>query len=203
MTMTHEGIRDLASREGPGALGALAEAAAVADQFLRRTAIEAIGRHPQGRELRAIVLGALCDSSEYVVRTACEVVAQWELSEAHEPVAALLTNAPTATRQAAVRAVGAIWLDTDFPLIFSIYADASETELRRDAAWVLRQRVPAAHRKMLFEAFSADELPRHRQWACELAENLSGSEILPILSRLSLDEDGHVRKAASRVKIAP
>jgi HEAT repeat protein len=91
--ISHEGIRELASREDAGALDELAEAAAVEDQFLRRTAIEVIGRHPQGRELRAIILSALGDPSGYVVRTACEVVAQWELREAHEPVVALLGDA--------------------------------------------------------------------------------------------------------------
>jgi HEAT repeat protein len=196
--MTHEGIRELASRHDAGALEALAEAAAVEDPFLRRTAIEAIGRHPQGPEIRAIILSALCDSSEYVVRTACEVIAQWKLSEAHEPVKALLADPSKATREAAIRAVGTIWVDADFPLIFRIYTDDPEIDVRREAAWVLRQRIPAAHWRTLFDAFCLDELPRHRQWACELAENFSGPETLPMLSQLSLDRDGHVRKAASQ-----
>ena len=46
------------------------------------------------------------------------------------------------------------------------------------------------------KAFEKDELPRHRQWACELAERFSGPNILPVLRELSLDVDGHVRKAA-------
>jgi hypothetical protein len=196
--ITYEAIRELASREDAGALNALAEAAAVEDQFLRRTAIEAIGCHPQGRELCAIILSALGDPSEFVVRTACEVVAQWEFSEAHELVIALLANASKATRQAAIRALGIIWVDADFPLIFRIYTNASEIDLRREAAWVLRRRASSTHWRTLFNAFRVDELPRHRQWACELAENCSGPEILPVLSQLSLDSDGHVRKAASQ-----
>src|SRR3954451_24461897 len=96
-----EGVRELASREDAGALNELAEAAALKDQFLRRMAIEVIGRHPQGSELSAIILNALGDPSEYIVRTACEVVAQWKFSEAHEPVAALLADVSKATRQAA------------------------------------------------------------------------------------------------------
>ena len=68
---THEAIRELGSHEDAAALKALAEVAAVHDQFLRRTALEVIGRHPQGRELCAIILGAFADPSEYVVRTAC------------------------------------------------------------------------------------------------------------------------------------
>jgi hypothetical protein len=43
---------------------------------------------------------------------------------------------------------------------------------------------------------SNDGLVRYRQWACEIAERFSGAEVLPVLSTLSLDSDGHVRKAA-------
>jgi hypothetical protein len=192
--ISHEGIRELASQEDAGALNALAEAAAVEDQFLRRTAIEVIGRHPQGRELRAIIVSALGDPSEYVARTACEVVSQLKLTEGHEAVLGLLTDASQATRQAAIRALGTVWVEADFPLIFRIYV--SEPDLRREAAWILRQRVSSSHWKTLFDAFRVDEVPRHRRWACELAENFSGPETLEVLSQLSLDTDGHVRKAA-------
>jgi HEAT repeat protein len=160
--------------------------------------MEVIGRHPRGRELHTIILSALDDPSEYVVRTACEVVAQWELNEAHELVVALLANASKATRQTAIRALGTIWVDADFPLIFRIYTSASEIDVRREAAWVLRRRVTSAHWRTLFDAFYVDSLPQHRQWACELAEKFSGPDILPALSQLSLDVDGHVRNAASQ-----
>jgi HEAT repeat protein len=193
---THDAIRELAHQEDAAALNALAEAATVEDQFTRRTAMEVIGRHPQGGELGTVILSALCDPSEYVVRTACEVVAQWELNEAHELVVALLAKASKATRQTAIRTLGTIWVDTDFPLIFRIYTNASEIDVRREAAWVLRRRAASIHWRTLFDAFYMDELPRHRQWACELAETFSGPDIRPALSQLSLDVDGHVRKAA-------
>jgi hypothetical protein len=99
LSTSHEVIRELKSRHGAGALRQLADAAAGGDQFLRRTALEVIGRHPLGRDLQA---------------------------------------------------VDEIWIDTDFPL------------------------------------------------ACELAAFFSGPEILPSLSTLSEDIDGHVRKAASK-----
>ena len=196
--ITHEVIRGLGSREDAGALKALAEAATVKDQFIRRTAVEVIGRHPQGRELHTIILSALGDPSEYVVRTACEVVAQWELHEAHELVVALLANASKATRQTAISTLGTIWADADFPLIFRIYTNASDIDVRKTAAWVLRGRATSAHWRTLFAAFHVDELPRHRQWACELAEDFSAPDIIPVLSQLSFDVDGHVRKAAAR-----
>lgn len=195
---THEAVRELGSREDAAALEILAGAAAVDDQFLRRTALEVIGRHPQGRELRALILGALGDPSEYVTRTACEVVERWELLEARNLLLPLLANVNEATRQSAIRALGAIWVDADFPRVFRIYAKDFVPDVRREAASVLRRRVAAADWRTLFDAFSADELARHRVWACELAGSFASPEILPLLSRLSSDSDGHVRKAAAR-----
>jgi HEAT repeat protein len=195
---THETVRELGSREDAEALKALASTAAVDDQFLRRTALEVIGRHPQGRELRGVILSAISDPSEYVVRTACEIVERWEFSEAHDLVLSLLTNASGATRRSAIRALAAIWTEADFPLVFDIYAKDFDIEVRREAAWVLRRRASPANWRTLFDAFHVDELARHRLWACELAERFSGPEILLVLSALSVDVDGHVRKAAER-----
>jgi HEAT repeat protein len=192
---THEFLRELA-QDGAAGLKALASAAGAEDQFERRTAIEAIGRHPEGRGLCCLILKALGDPSEYVVRTACEAVARWELQEAHELMVPLLTHPSKATRQAAIRTLGMIWVEADFPTIFRIYDDASEKEIRREAALVLRRRVTSIDWRTLFDAFQIDELARHRQWACELAATFSGRETLPVLSRLSSDADGHVRKAA-------
>jgi HEAT repeat protein len=174
----------------------LAETAAVKDPFLRRTAIEVIGRHPRGHELRAVVLRALGDPSGYVVRTACDVVAQWKLLEAHDRVLPHLANASAATRRSALRALGSIWVDTDFVPIFHVYTNDSKEDVRREAAWVLRSRASAADWRAIFDAFHVDDLARHRKWACELAQIFSGPEILPLLSQLCLDSDGHVRKAA-------
>jgi HEAT repeat protein len=198
LPITHETVRALGSRSDAEALKALAATAAVDDQFLRRTAVEVIGRHPQGHELRACILSALGDPSEYVVRTACEVVEHWRLLEAHDLVLLLLASASSATRQGAIRTLGSIWVDTDFPLVFSIYTKDSDIDVRRGAAWVLRRQATSATWRTLFDAFCVDELARHRQWACELAERFSGPEILPLLSSLLRDRDGHVRNAAAR-----
>lgn len=195
---THEAIRELASRENAASLEILAGVAVVNDQFLRRTALEVIGCHPHGRKLCTVVLNALSDPSEYVVRTACQIVEEWELPESHSLLIPLLADVKGATRQSAIRALGATWIDADFSLAFNTYSRDLDADVRREAAWVLRRRVSASNWRTLFDAFSADELARHRQWACELAERFSGPEILPVLSRLSSDPDGHVRKAATR-----
>jgi HEAT repeat protein len=148
--------------------------------------------------LQTVILNALVDTSDYVVRTACEIVAKLEISEAHDLMLSLLARASGSTRQTALRALCAIWCDADFPVVFHAYERDAEIRVRREAAWVLRRRAATENWRMLFDAFSVDELARHRQWACELAENFSGVEIPPLLSQLSFDSSGHVRKAASR-----
>jgi HEAT repeat protein len=194
----HQAVRELASRADATTLRALADAAIADDQFLRRTAIEVIGSHPRGRELAAIVLSAFLDSSEYVVCTACDVVARWELNEAHDLVLAQVTSPSRATRRSAIRALNKIWLDRDVPTLLRIYRNDSAPDVRREAAWALRYRVSSEGWRPVFDKFYVDELARHRQWACELAEAFSGPDVLPILAQLSSDRDGHVRKAAAR-----
>jgi len=198
LPITHEAIRALGSRNDAEALVTLAAVAAVDDQFLRRTAMEMIGRHPRGRELSAIILNALRDPSEYVVRTACDVVGEWSLREAHDLVLPLLANDSGGTRRSALRALGSIWAEADFPSVFKIFTGDSEIDVRKEAAWVLRQQATVTTWRAVFEVFRTDELARHRQWACELAERFSDPELLPALSPLLSDLDGHVRKAAAR-----
>ena len=174
----------------------LAQAAASKDHFLRRTAIDVIGKHPRGRALRNLILSALSDQSEYVVRTACDVVAKWELTEAHELIVDLLHDARTATRQVAIRTLGKIWIETDFPKVFEIFKNPFDASLHREAAWVLQQHITAKHWQSLFDAFQKNKLPRRRQWACALIEHFSDAGALPALYNLARDPDGHVRKAA-------
>lgn len=195
---THEAIRELASSEDAAALTLLTEIAVGEDQFLRRTALEVIGSHPQVRLLHSIILNALSDPSGYVVRTACEIVAKREMAEAHDLVFPLLSSVSGSTRAAALRALCAIWRTADFPVVFRIYERDPDFRVRREAAWVLRKHTVSENWRTLFEAFSVDELPRHRQWACEIAETFSSVEMLPLLSQLTFDPNGHVRKAAAR-----
>jgi len=89
-----------------------------------------MGRHPRGRELSAVILAALGDSSGYVV-PACDFVAQWKLSEGRDLVQPLLANVSAATRRSAIRALGTIWVDTDFSLIFHVYTSDSKIDVRR------------------------------------------------------------------------
>ncbi|WP_284423829.1 MULTISPECIES: HEAT repeat domain-containing protein [unclassified Bradyrhizobium] len=173
------------------------DAAAETDQFLRRTAIESIGRHPRGQALRTIILAALTDPSDYVARTGCKVVEDWAWAEAHDVVAALLRSPSHATRHAAIRTLGAIWQDTDFQPLFHIYTRDPERAVRREAAWTLREHVGTSDWLQLFDAFRTDDPPRHRVWACELAGTFGHSAFIPRLETLRSDRDGHVRTAAA------
>jgi HEAT repeat protein len=195
---THEAIRELVAREDAAALELLTDVAASGDPFLRRTAVEAIGNHPQAGSVHAVILTALTDPSEYVVRTACNVVAKCGIFEAHDRLLSHLASPSGSTRESALHALCAIWHDSDFSMVFRIYQRDDEIRVRRKAASVLRATVSSETWRRLFDVFSVDELARHRQWACELAEAFSGIEMMPLLSKLTCDPDGHVRKAASR-----
>jgi HEAT repeat protein len=196
--MTYEAIRCLVSREDAEALDELSKLTVARDQFLRRMAVEVIGKHPRGRELRERVLAALRDPSEYVKRTACDVVAQWKWADAHQLVLILVKEPVASTRESALRALAAIWTDSDFALVFSVYRHDPETYVRQEAAWTLRQCASTENWRQVFDALHQDGLPRHRVWACELAESFGGPDVLPPLVSLMNDDDGHVRKSAAR-----
>jgi len=195
--LTHESIRALLARDDAEALTVLREASANSDHFIRRTAIEIIGRHSGGQALRAVVLEALADPSEYVVRAACDVITHWKCDEAHDAVTALLRDPAHATRQGAIRAIRAIWQERDFQPVFRVYTSDPERLVRREAAWTLRECVTASDWRRLFEAFRKDDPPRHRVWACEIAGKFGDSTVGPWLETLHVDHDGHVRTAAA------
>jgi len=196
--MIYEAIRSLVSRDDAEALDELSRLTVAEDQFLRRTAVEVIGKHPRGRELRERVLAAFRDPSEYVKRTACDVVAQWKWAEAHQPVLLLVKEPVAATRESALRALTAIWTDSDFALVLGIYQHDPEIGVRREAAWTLRQCIGAENWRQVFDALGLDRLPRHRVWACEIAEAFGCPDVLPALAPFMNDGDGHVRKSAAR-----
>jgi hypothetical protein len=68
-----------------------------------------------------------------------------------------------------------------------------DRELWKSLASMLE--VPTNTSRVPLAVLSSDGLVRYRQWACEIAERFSGTEVLPVLSTLSPDIGGHVRKA--------
>ncbi|WP_315780820.1 HEAT repeat domain-containing protein [Bradyrhizobium sp. SZCCHNR2011] len=180
----------------------LRDAAASADQFIRRTAVEVIGRHVSGRNLSDLILCALADRSEYVVRAGCQVIEDWKWDAAHGAISNLIKSPSGSTRQVSIRTLGAIWRQSDFQPVFQIYKTDAETEVRREAAWTLRNNVSGADWRRLFDAFRTDALPRHRRWACDLASAFGQPDVVRFLKALCTDRDGHVRKAAAKAMAA-
>ena len=196
--MSHEAIRCLVSRDDDEALNELRTLAAASDAFVRRTAIEIIGQHKRGHELRTVITAAFSDTSGYVRRAACGVVEHWKLADAHDLLLPLLREPEASTRVCALRALAGIWRDADFQAVFDLYSRDPEIGVRRAAAWTLRRSAVAGDWRRLFGAFSGDGLPRHRSWACEIAEIFGDPDVLPALASLMDDHDGHVRKFAAR-----
>ncbi|WP_316237977.1 HEAT repeat domain-containing protein [Bradyrhizobium sp. SZCCHNR1015] len=198
MPFTHESIRALLTRPDAAALALLRDASASADEFIRRTAVEIIGRHASGRNLNDVILRALADQSDYVVRAGCKVIEDWRWDAAHDAISNLIKSPSVSTRQVSIRTLGAIWQQTDFQPVFQIYKTDAETAVRREAAWTLRNNVSSADWRLLFDAFRTDALPRHRGWACDIASAFGHSDVVPFLNPLCTDRDGHVRKAAAK-----
>lgn len=191
-------FRALGSDSSSEALEVLVRATSSQDWAIRRLAAEAIGNHPRRVEALATLRPLLSDTSEYVVRTACETLAKLGDHDSHDAIAALLKVPQSATRVGAARALRHLWQESDFPLLLGLmHKDASE-DVRKEAAWTLRGAASTSTWAALFEAWKAAPLARHRTWACELAEKYPEERLAADLQVLAEDPDGHVRRAAER-----
>jgi HEAT repeat protein len=186
----------LAHTAGERALAVLRESAHSSDPHARRAAVEAIGVHPEGGRAGDIMCRLLADTHDFVVRSACEAAARQQVAEAHDAILRLLDDEDESTRATALLALRELWKDTDFDRVFRVFASDMSTKAQKEAAWTLRSIASPSTWRQLFEVWRADSLPRHRQWACELAAAFGGREVLPDLGRLSNDVDGHVRESA-------
>lgn len=177
-------------------LNLLLELASNDDWTYRRAAIEALSIHILGNAARKHVCRALVDTSEFVVRTACESAARMNISEARKDILELLKSSGHSTRMAALDALNSLWISSDFDAVFNMYMADKEERVRREAAFLLRSKASASTWESLFAAWVIDPLGRHRVWACELAglfgDTKAKERILPLMA----DADGHVRKAA-------
>jgi HEAT repeat protein len=191
-------FRALVSNGEDGALDLLALHATASDPHFRRAAIESIGLHERGHELASTVLAALVDKSPYVVRSACEAAARIHLVGSHDQVVALLGSTDPMTQVAALRALEVLWQPRSFEPVYQLFVQSRAPEVRKQAAFALRKNADAESAEILFDLWKADSLPRHRQWACEVAQFSRSAEMLPGLQRLANDPDGHVRRAAER-----
>ena len=188
----------LAHTPGDAALAVLEERASSPDAHVRRGVVEAIGVHPEGRRLQAVVCALLSDRDALVVRAACEAAGRQRLLEAHDHVARLLGSGDASTRTVAVRVLPERWRSGDLDRVLEVHSSDPSEGARREAAWTLRRVADGATWRALFDRWRVDSLPRHRQWACELACEFGGGDILPALALLASDRDGHVRDHAAR-----
>lgn len=187
----------LAHRPGEAALALLREEATSEDPHVRRIALEAIGVHPQGRRLREMVCAGLEDEAPFVIRTACRAAARLELCEAQDALIRLVQIADDATRVAALQALRHLRAESAFGPALGLFDSAASDTVRKEAAWTLRALASPHTWRGLFEMWRSDPLPRHRVWACELAEEHRAADKLPELRGLRDDPDGHVRKRAT------
>jgi HEAT repeat protein len=187
----------LAHTLGEPALALLQAHARSPDPQVRRIAVEAIGVHPQGNRLDAIVCDLLSDPHGAVVRSACEAAAVKHVLAAHESIRRLIDAREESTRAASLRALRALWQESDFEPVFRALSSDASIDVRKQAAWTLQATASRSTWRPLFEAWRADALPRHRAWACELASEYGSSDVLADLHRLVGDTDGHVRERAA------
>ena len=191
-------IAALAESRDARAYEALVEFAASPDWTIRAASVAALGQRSDGSRATDLLRARLADASPHVVRAACAAVATLRLTALRAPVIALLTAPEAATRSAALCALGAIWMPEDAPTVLQVYREDQAAEVRRDAAWVLRDRAGSETWPALVALWHSDSLARHRTWACELAAASGAATLREMVRPLLDDPDGHVRAAARR-----
>ncbi len=163
-------IRALVEHPEPEALASLVELTRSPDPYLRRAALEAIGDHCSGHGASDVVESMLKDSIGFVVRTACDVAATMGVAGAHDRILELIAATEEATRLSALTALEHLWVSSDFEKVFTRYLEDRSDRVRKQAAWTVNKNIGPEHWKQVFERWSRDPLPRHRVWACAIAE---------------------------------
>jgi HEAT repeat protein len=191
-------IAALAHSSDARALEFLGELASFPDPHVRGRVLEWIGKRPDGAELAHAILERFRDPSVVVVRTAALVAGELAISEARTEVLALLKNNSPTTREASLEALKKLWQPSDFETIVAMFKRERVEKVRRTAAWTLYATRSADRASALVELWRADSLPRHRVWACQIAEEFPQLHFRADIVHLAEDLDGHVRKAARR-----
>jgi HEAT repeat protein len=171
---------------------------ALPEPYVRRFAIQWIGRCPDGTKLSGVVVERLRDPNLVVQRTALEVAGDLAISQAHAEVLTLLKSSSPSTKEAALRALEKLWQPSDFETVLAMFRSEASEKVRRTAGWTLRGTRSADRASALVELWRADPLPRHRVWACQTAAEFPQRHFQADIACLERDRDGHVRKAARR-----
>ena len=118
----------------------------------------------------------LAETDEDIVATACARAASLVMRDVHDDILALTRAVSLKIRLAAVRALRRLWIDTDFETVFGLYRGDPDEIVRDEAAWVLRETVSSRTWSRLFDLWCRDAHPRHRVWACEIAQRFGSSD---------------------------
>jgi HEAT repeat protein len=154
--------------------------------------------HRTGRDASEVVVSMLDDSNGFVVRAAARAAVALGLAAAHDRIYELVWAKEEATRLSALEALQSLWEPSDFEAVFARYLSDPSDRVRKRAAWTLEKNIGSDHWERVFNAWSGDRIPRHRAWACSIAERFGTKAILAKLVGLCSDPDGHVRRAAER-----
>jgi hypothetical protein len=190
-------FRRLAEVNHPSALQILVAETKHPDEYRRRAAAEALGRSPLGADAVGDVRRLLTDSSPYVVRAALAAAATLRDDHSHEAVLRHLNDGEAATRHTALRALDALWRDEDSAAVLALASNDPDSDVRKEAGWLLRHHVPPDPRPLL-KRWLSSEIPRERVWAAELMRISVAEYDRASLDFLLRDTDGHVREAAKR-----
>lgn len=191
----------LASTPGEAALALLHDYAGSKDPHFRYSAIEAIGNHPEGWRLSDDIQKLLLDTHDFVVCSAIMAAAKHHLVDLHDIIFKFLNHEDESTRSTAVHALRVLWQPTDFDRVFQVHTKDPSIEVRKKAGWTLRTCVTDTTWRSLFGIWWNDPIPRHRQWACDLAAAYGDEGVISVVHRLRDDNDGHVRyRAADAVR---
>lgn len=188
----------MARHDSAEALEALIELSASPDYTIRRASISAMAQMSNAPEYAHLLKAFLLDKSAYVVRAACNALAELDVKDAHDSILALVSNEDDATRETAVRALRNLWQPEDFDKLFDIFSNDGNENVRKEAAWTLHHVADEENWTALFKAWQRDNTPRHREWACELVNKFGNAGQITELERLMTDTNGHVREAAQK-----
>lgn len=186
----------LADKPEPEAFDLLRQAMQDEDWMIRRTAIEALRRHPRIDTAQADIVALLFDINDEVRQLACRVCADRGWQDARGGVVTLLNADNPDVRDVAVLAINKLWRDQDFEVIFNLYRMDRRRAVRIAAAKTLRKHVTEATWRELFTLWAHDREVRHRLWACELVVRFGGEDYLPRITPLLDDRNRNVRVAA-------
>jgi len=186
----------LGRRDDEASLAILVAETASPDQFRRRSAVEAIGNHARGGAASLVVRRLLSDESPFVVRSAVSAVQQLADAGSHDAIVGLLNDAEPTTRTTALHALTLLWRPEDVERVILVARKDPAKQVRREAGMTLRDHADEANWRRLVELWISSEMPRERVWACELVKQFGMVADIPVVVACSLDQDGHVRKAA-------